>query len=80
MEKLLKEKACNFAGDGFSLREHWEILECTGDFIDEITPVVFRAPTVPEGETKKGATHKSLIEWYSLALLKFQRSQELEKL
>ena len=48
---LTTEKARNLAGESFSPGAHWELLECTGEFIQETREEGFRAPTEPEGET-----------------------------
>ena len=50
VDKLTKEKAANLAGDVFTPGAYWELLECSGDFVEEKTQEGLRAPTVLQGE------------------------------
>ena len=47
---MTTHKAANLAGDSFSPGAHWELLEMTGNFVEERTQDGLRAPTVPVGE------------------------------
>ena len=50
VQQLELEKARNLAGDHFSPGAFWELIECDGEYVNDVLPERFRSPTVPEGE------------------------------
>ena len=47
---MTTHKTANLVGDSFSPGAHWELLEMTGNFVEERTQDGLRAPTVPDGK------------------------------
>ena len=50
IENLTPEMSQNMAGDSFSPGAYWKLLECDGEYLDNVVPDGLRAPTVPDGE------------------------------
>ena len=46
VQNLTTEKAKNLSGDPFSPGVYWDLLDCTGDYVEDKTPDGFRATTV----------------------------------
>ena len=50
VEEMPQKQVQNLAGAEFSPGAHWVELPCEGEYVSEIIPQGFRAPTVPQGE------------------------------